>query len=259
METLVLDTAPSNRRLPPGALRGHVRLTVQTVHAQRLIWGRAARPGVPAIVGLVGFADRLRVIWQAVAADDPYADWFLLRVEAALDDVRSLIKAERAVVPAFDDDAVEVELAASTRPARIELRFATPYAYRAAYLLGQFDAHARRLLTARHVGFVAPQTIADSLRRCAHAIRASFATPQMYRVFGVDRLGYGQSTAATNRARARMGDVPVDVLEGRTLAAARPRPATPPTELLDCAALEDVSASFVDDLAPLEVSDGDQT
>jgi hypothetical protein len=27
-----------------------------------------------------GFADRLRVIWQAARNDDPYADWWLIKV-----------------------------------------------------------------------------------------------------------------------------------------------------------------------------------
>ena len=252
-----LDTA-SIRRSPPGALRGHVRLTVQTLHAQRLIWGRPAQPGVPVIIGLVGYADRLRLIWQGVAADDPYADWFLLRVETSLEQVRGLIKAERAAIPVCDGDAIEIELAASTRPARIELRFATPYAYRAAYLLGQFDAHARRLLTARHVGLVAPDAVADSLRRCAHAIRGSFAIAQPYRSFGIDRPGYREGSPAVEKARARLGEVPTDVLEGRTVAAVRPRPATRSSELIVRTAAE-IAASFIDDVAVLEGNDGNPT
>ena len=67
-----------------GALRGEVWLTVQSHHAQRLILGRAATLEKPAIVGLVGFADRLRVIWNAARADDPYADWWLIKIDEAL-------------------------------------------------------------------------------------------------------------------------------------------------------------------------------
>ena len=43
----------------PGALRGQVWLTVQTRQAQRLIRGRNGNANKPAIIGLVGFADRL--------------------------------------------------------------------------------------------------------------------------------------------------------------------------------------------------------
>jgi hypothetical protein len=55
----------------PGALHGQIWLTVQTNQAQQLIHGRAGTPDKPAIIGLIGFADRLRVIWQAARHDDP--------------------------------------------------------------------------------------------------------------------------------------------------------------------------------------------
>ena len=60
----------------PGTLRGQVWLTVQTRQAQRLIRGRSGNADKPAIIGLVGFADRLRVNRQAARNDNPYADWW---------------------------------------------------------------------------------------------------------------------------------------------------------------------------------------
>ena len=75
-----------------GALRGEVWLTVQSHHAQRLILGRAAALHKPAIVGLVGFADRLRVIWNAARADDPYADWWLIKIDEALERIEAWLK-----------------------------------------------------------------------------------------------------------------------------------------------------------------------
>ena len=82
------SSASSAHNPTPGALRGEVRLTVQSRYAQRLIVGRAWTPEKPAIIGLVGFADRLRVIWHAARADDPYADWWLIKIDAALQRAR---------------------------------------------------------------------------------------------------------------------------------------------------------------------------
>ena len=59
------------RSKQPGALHGQVWLTVQTHHAQQLIHGREGTPDKPPIIGLTGFANRLRVIWQAARDDDP--------------------------------------------------------------------------------------------------------------------------------------------------------------------------------------------
>ena len=55
----------------PGRLRDEVWLTVQSHHARRVILGRTGTLEKPAITGLLGFADRLRIIWNAARADDP--------------------------------------------------------------------------------------------------------------------------------------------------------------------------------------------
>ena len=141
------DTAPGRRsRRPPG----QAWLTLQTRHAQRLIRGRPAAAGKPAIIGLFGFAERLRGIWQGARQDDPYADWWLLKIHDALVAAEQLIQAEQvtlaerlAALP-----ALEVTVATSQKPYRTPLRFANPYAYRGARLLGDYDELARGVLTA---------------------------------------------------------------------------------------------------------------
>ena len=45
---------------PPGALHGEAWLTLQTHQALMLVHGRGLLPDKPAIIGLIGFADRLR-------------------------------------------------------------------------------------------------------------------------------------------------------------------------------------------------------
>lgn len=57
--------SPKQKDDSPGSLYGQTWLTVQTYQAQQLIHGRNKSKDKPAIIGLVGFADRLRVIWQA--------------------------------------------------------------------------------------------------------------------------------------------------------------------------------------------------
>ena len=81
-QKLVERSRPQDR---PGALHGQVWLTIQTNQAQQLIHGRAGTPDKPTIIGLVGFANRLRVIWQAARNDDPYADWWLIKVHEAIE------------------------------------------------------------------------------------------------------------------------------------------------------------------------------
>ena len=128
--------ARSTPREKPGALHGEVWLTVQTSLAQKLIHGRDGTPEKPTIIGLVGFANRLRVIWQAARNNDPYADWWLIKVHEAIEVARTYLGHQQAdLVKQLEQmPAMEVSIAASKRPCRVHLQFASPYAYRGAQL-----------------------------------------------------------------------------------------------------------------------------
>jgi integrating conjugative element protein (TIGR03761 family) len=207
------DTAPAEG---PGALQGEAWLTLQTRHAQRLIRGRPAATDKPAIIGLFGFAERLRGIWQGARQDDPYADWWLLKIHDALEAGEQLIQAGQVTLAdrLASVPALEVTVAASQKPYRTPLRFANPYAYRGARLLADYDTLARGVLTAAHVGLVDSDDAERLLGHCAGKIRGVFCVPQGYRFLGVDRSALAQGTASAEQARKAMGEVPQDVLTG---------------------------------------------
>ena len=213
----------------PGALHGNVWLTIQSWHAQRLISGRGAAPGKPAITGLVGFADRLRVIWSAACLDDPYADWWLIKLDAALERTRRRIERERETLDArlTAHATLRIEVATTDKPHRVRLQFTNPYAYGGAHVVAEFDTTARTILTARHVGLITAADAEASLRGCSGAIRTLFAVPEGYRVFRVDRAAVKRRDPAAKTAAERMGELPADVLSGERLAALAPRRAAP--------------------------------
>jgi integrating conjugative element protein (TIGR03761 family) len=218
------DAVFSTENDAPGVLRGEVWLTVQSRHAQRLILGRAATLNKPAIVGLLGFADRLRVIWNADRADDPYADWWLIRIDEALERARVRIKSERAVL---DDrieqqSALQIDVATSDKPHRVALQFANPYAYWGAHLIAEFNTTARTILTAKHVGLISATLAERSLRGCAGAIRSLFAVPQGYRVLRIDRASVLAKNDDAKKAADCMGELPEAILLGERTAALTP-------------------------------------
>ena len=229
----------------PGALRGQVWLTVQTRQAQRLIRGRNGNADKPAIIGLVGFADRLRVIWQAARNDDPYADWWLVKVHEALERVRDLIKNEQAALDAQLEQltALEVAVAESMKPYRIALQFANPYAYRGAQLIAEYDRFVRTLLTAHHVGVLSGAAMESLLNTCARKIRGAFVVPQGYHFLNVDRAALKQGTANASRARQVMGEVPEDVLNRAHQAPLSPRKVRFPEETAKHIRLKPVDAA----------------
>ncbi len=214
-------------RLPEklGALRGQIWLMIQTIHAQRLFKGRAASAEKPIIVGLVGFADRLRVIWQGARNDDPYADWWLIKIHEGIESVGDDIRdRQRDLVKQLDQmNGLQIDIAASQHPYRVPLKFANPYAYRGAKLLAEFDKLVCMLLTARHIGLLDSQASEDILKASARKVRAVFMIPQRYRLLKINREQVRKAVGRSHEARQLMGEVPDDVLNGQRRAPLLPR------------------------------------
>jgi integrating conjugative element protein (TIGR03761 family) len=210
-----------------------VWLTLQTPQAQKLIHGREATPDKHPIVGLIGFADRLRVIWQTARQDDPYADWWLIQVHEAITAIASALDQQQAqLIEQLEAmSSLAISVAASKRPCRVRLRFANPYAYRAAQLLGAFDHVVCTAMTARHVGVLNGAACKALQQTGARKLRALFVLPRRYRCLKIDRAAVCAETGNARLARQVMGELPADILCGERLPPLLPRPVNPPTLL----------------------------
>ena len=140
-----IDTNQEHHERSIGSLRGEVWLTVQSYQAQSLVHGRRSGDGKPAIIGLVGFADRLKTLWQAARQNDPYADWWLIKTEESIaacrEQLNHLFEQFNQLLKSHYN--FEVAIAESSKPQRIALQFANPYAFRAAQMLAEFDRSLR--------------------------------------------------------------------------------------------------------------------
>jgi integrating conjugative element protein (TIGR03761 family) len=216
-----------------GSLRGEVWLTVQTYQAQSLVHGRRSGEGKPAIVGLVGFADRLKTLWQAARQNDPYADWWLIKIEESIalcrEQLNLLFEQFSQLLAA--DYTFQVAIAESSKPQRIALQFANPYAFRAAQMLAEFDRLICTVMTARHIGVAIPQALDQQFEASGRWLRRVFALPQGYHFCDIDRDAVNQGTQSARNARDRMGDVPDDIMCGRKLPSLRPIPFRDPFAL----------------------------
>lgn len=210
------DAAQVRLEQRPGVLQGGAVLTLQTAHAQRLVKGRAQSTDKPAIIGLLGFANQLRTLWNAARDDDPYADWWLLKVRDALDHTSDTLSAMTVCATERIEsmDALEVTLPVSTRPARIALNFSNPYAFRAARLIAAFDMLACQLLSARHVGLLSREEAEVQLHQGGRITRRMLQSPAGYRFPGLTRADVMAGTAKARQAIGSMGAVPDDVLQG---------------------------------------------
>ena len=189
----------------PGVLRGNATLTVHTRQAQRLVRGRAARADKPAIIGLIGFATVLRNLWHGARADDPYADWWLLRVHEALNGAQAQMTAARTALGLEDPSPITLGPATSVKPVRIPLAFSNAYAFRGAWLLATYDALVCAVLTARHVGVLTREEAEWALHQAGRCARRAFSSPFGYSLMGVTRRDVEQCTVRAQQAQALMG------------------------------------------------------
>lgn len=200
----------------PGTLRGGATLTLQTRQAQRLVKGRGYRADRPAIIGLIGFANLVRTVWHGARADDPYADWWMLKVHDALEQATEELAATASLVATrFQASGpLEVDSPAADKPARVALNFSNAYAFQAARLVGNYDDLARAVLSARHVGLVTRAEAEQLLHRGGRVVRHALQSPVGYRLLGVTREDLKQGTAKALQAHEMMGGVPAEVLSG---------------------------------------------
>ena len=205
-------------------LQSEIYLTLQTKHAQALVRGRDV-PDKPLIVGLVSFADRLRLIWMGSQQNDPYADWWLIKIEDSISTATTSIQTTQKILAEMlkGSSAIRIGPAACRDPFRLELRFATPYAFRAANVLAEFDMLVRDTLTARHVGLISSDKSHDLIFKQTHKIRSIFNLPFLYRFLSIDRNRPHSWVGVQKRAETLMGILPPDVKEGRRRAALAPK------------------------------------
>ena len=212
------DVPASERRRPvplatPGHLHGQIVLHVHTVHAQRLITGRSGTPERRGVIGLFAFAERVGHIWRGAQTGDPFADWWLLKLERALDRAEARLSDLRASVRQHlaDVESFTIEVPSSTAPLPVALEFTTPVAYRAAQLVGVYDRIVREILTARQVARMTSDAASHALWLAGHEVRSTFHTVLGYVAYGITRADVAVDTATAVAAAARMGALPAEV------------------------------------------------
>ena len=198
-----------------GNLRSELVLVLQTRHSQLLVRGRASK-GKPIITGLIGFADRLRLIWQAAQQDDPYADWWLIKIHDSLEALQARMRTESHQIEELMQAGRSIRIAPAEvkEPFRMKLNFSSPYAFRATRVLGDFDELVCLAFTAKHLGWLTNKQVHSVIRGCARRLRAIFNLPLGYRHLELSRKDLKDENLVYQRAKDLMGALPKDIADG---------------------------------------------
>ena len=212
-----MATSNEPLQLNLGSLRSAMSLTLHTHHASRIWHGRAAAEGRPGIVGLNGYIAVMNKMKRGSEQDDPYSDWWMLRIEDKLDQTRTTLQTLRkqvdqalAGVPA----ALSLGENLNVQPVKLPLFVNAQLGFAAVYLLADYDDIARKLILAHHTALIDRSTLERWLNEGAHALRSLFSLAQQYRYSGCTRDDFAAKNAAARVALEKFGELPQDVLEG---------------------------------------------
>lgn len=200
-----------------GALRSAMALTLHTHHASRIWHGRVTSEGKPGIIGLNGFIAIANKIKRGAEQDDPYSDWWMLRIEDKLEQTKTTLQALREQV---DQALADVPPALSlgenlnVQPVKLPLFVNAQLGFLAVYLLANYDELARKLILAHHTALIDRSTLERWLNDGAHALRSLFSLAQQYRYSGCTRDDFAANNAVARTALEKYGELPQDVLEG---------------------------------------------
>src|SRR5690606_29104096 len=168
--------------------------------------------------------------------DDPYSDWWMLRIEEKLGQTRSRLQLLRqqvdealATVPAALSLGENLNLQPVTLPPLINAQLG----FMAVYLLAEYDEVVRKLILAHHTALIDRHTLDIWLEEGAHLLRSLFTAAQQYQYSGTVRDDFAAQNAAARAALEKYGPLPQDVLQGSRrsrCAAPRGRRRTPASE-----------------------------
>ncbi|MBO9831198.1 PFL_4669 family integrating conjugative element protein [Xanthomonas phaseoli] len=214
---MVEDPNPPALQLNLGSLRSAMSLTLHTHHASRIWHGRAPADGRPGIVGLNGYIAVMNKMKRGAEQDDPYSDWWMLRIEEKLSQVDTTLRQLREQVDrALTDVPTALSLGdnLNVQPIRLPLFVNAQLGFMAVYLLADYDELARKLILAHHTALIDRSTLERWLNDGAHALRSLFSLAQQYRYSGCTRDDFAARNAAARAALEKFGELPQDVLEG---------------------------------------------
>jgi len=208
---------PESLQLNLGSLRSTMSLTLHTHHASRIWHGRAPNERQAAIVGLNGYIVAMNKMKRGAEQDDPYSDWWMLRIEDKLDQTKTTLQILREQVEQVlinVPPALDLGENLNVQPVKLPLFISAQLGFAAVYLLAEYDDIARKLLLAHHAALIDRPTLDGWLDDGAHALRSLFALSQHYRYSGCTRDDFAANNAAARAALEKFGELPQDVLEG---------------------------------------------
>lgn len=197
----------------PGPLVNQVQLVLNTVDAQTLFLGHFAKSGI----SLIQFGGKTAELWAAAEKDDPYADWYLVKIYDAVITLRNQLI---TTIQAYQEQLNKVCSCAgfiikpfqSEKPVIKSLWFKTQYGYLAAQIIAQFDELMRTILTAKRIGVILEKPYETVRNEFAQQITVLFKMPFKWQQFNITRADIEANNETAQTAKKVLSELPESIL-----------------------------------------------
>lgn len=180
----------------------HTRIAVDLFHGHR---------------GFTWFAGNLNKLWDLSMQDDPYADYRLILVEEHLPLLNQYLSQKMSEVDSrigsLADAGIQPVSHQSVRPVVVPVKFRATQAAVAVLQLAALDRLTQKALMAKHFGLLTEDDWLNFVGRSAAAMRDLFLLSE-HQVSGTCRDDFASKNARARGAMERLGDIPLEIMEG---------------------------------------------
>lgn len=204
----------------PGSLSAATDMTVTLSSKPTVkLWnGRNKTDKHAGVVGFTGFSSLLNKLGQAIAQDDPYADYHFHQIEQAINtlgnDLDEISEDIEEHISRITTDAANLPTVTSVEPVVVPVRFSSPLAYQLVYKLIAADKLIVRLQQATHIGVIAPTKKSSTVSAIESKFRSIMNKPFAYKHTGVNRDHVASKAPQFRKALEEMGAIGDEYLIG---------------------------------------------
>ncbi|WP_165395076.1 PFL_4669 family integrating conjugative element protein [Thiomicrorhabdus indica] len=204
----------------PGVIKSDVSIELHTKEALKIFMGRKedATAGIHHIPGVSVYAKLLRVIWGACLAGNPYAKWWIMKIEERLKETETDLSSLLEDINKQHDvvaGRLNIAKSLSVKPVKVELNFATPYTYKIVYCLVKLDEITARLITLRHISLISPGEFDRKIKESRGAINRVLNEIGGFKPFDLTLNDVRENTAAYAEAVEVMGGLPEVIVKNQ--------------------------------------------
>lgn len=203
----------SNKNTRPGRLAGSVPFEIHTADAELLFSGHSVKDAV----SLLQFGGQMTKIWDAAEGDDPYADWYLLKIYDGIVKCRnqlglSIQNYQTKIHQTYGRSNLRPTPFTSQKPVVKSLWFRTQYGYLGASIIAEFDELMRTVLTANRIGILLDQSHTEIKEAWNSKIVTLFKFPFKWHPLNITRSEVETNHELLEKAENLMGKCPAEVL-----------------------------------------------